>query len=144
MTKRKVLFLCTHNACRSQIAEALVNSEFSGTWVAFSAGSKPAKEVHPLALQVLAEQGISHQGQPKSINEFRGQPFDLIVIVCEDNSEDCPVWLGKGKQVHMAFPDPALATGNEEERLAVFRKVCNDLRTGIFPIIQTLNTKEKI
>ena len=143
MTKRKVLFLCTHNSCRSQMAEALVNAEFSETWVAYSAGSKLAKEVHPLALQVLAEQGISHQGRPKSINELRSQAFDLIVTVCEDNSQDCPVWLGKGKQVHMAFPDPALATGSEEERLVVFRKVCNDLSTGIFPIIETFNSKEK-
>jgi arsenate reductase len=143
MTQRKVLFLCTHNSCRSQMAEALVNTEFSGTWVAYSAGSKPTKEVHPLALQVLAELGISHQGRPKSINELRSQAFDLIVTVCEDNSQDCPVWLGKGKQVHMAFPDPALATGSEEERLVVFRKVCNDLSTGIFPIIETFNSKEK-
>jgi len=140
--KRKVLFLCTSNSCRSQMAEALVNAELFDSWSAFSAGSKPAKAVHPLALRVLAEQGISHQGWPKSINEFRKQSFDLIFTVCEDKSEDCPIWLGAGKQIHLAFPDPALATGSEDEKFAVFQKVRDDMQKRIFSILNSLEKKE--
>jgi arsenate reductase len=140
--KRKVLFLCTGNSCRSQMAEALVNTELNEKWLAFSAGTQPTGEVHPLVIRVLAEIGTQHQGRSKSVNEFKNQTFDLVITVCDDTRESCPVWLGRGKQVHESFPDPALATGSEEERLMVFRKVRDDMRERIFPIMNSFGKKE--
>ena len=120
---RSVLFLCTGNSCRSQMAEAIVNARLPDDWRAFSAGTVPAGYVHPKALQVLDEIGIAHQGQSKSADQFREMDFDLVVTVCDDAAENCPVWLGKGKRVHLGFPDPAKAQGTDEEQLAVFRSV---------------------
>ncbi|GIV76921.1 arsenate reductase ArsC [Litorilinea aerophila] len=121
--KRQVLFLCTGNSCRSQMAEAIVNARLGERWQAASAGTQPAEQVHPKALAVLRELGIEHQGTPQSVDEFRHVDFDLVVTVCDAAAEACPVWLGPGKRVHLGFPDPARATGNEEEVLAVFRQV---------------------
>ncbi len=105
---KKVLFLCTGNSCRSQMAEAIVNARMSEMWTAFSAGTKPAGYVHPKALEALAEIGIPHEGRSKRADEFREAEFDLVVTVCDSAAEECPVWLGKGKRVHRSFPDPAL------------------------------------
>ena len=120
---RIVLFLCTGNSCRSQLAEAIVNARLSNDWRAFSAGTDPSGYVHPKAIQVLEEIGITHRGASKSTEQFREMDFDLVVTVCDDAAENCPVWLGKGKRVHLGFPDPAKAQGTEEEKLAVFRSV---------------------
>jgi len=120
---RKVLFLCTGNSCRSQMAEAIVNARYSKEWRAFSAGTRPAGFVHPKAIQVLKEIGIEHQGQSKHVEQFLKENFDLVVTVCDDANEECPVWLGKGRRVHEGFRDPARAEGTHEERLAVFRQV---------------------
>jgi len=119
----KVLFLCTGNSCRSQMAEAIVNARLSEDWRAFSAGTVPSGYVHPKAIQVLDEIGISHEGESKSIENFREMDFDIVVTVCDDAAENCPVWLGKGERVHLGFPDPARAEGTDEEVLAVFRSV---------------------
>ena len=125
MSKRRVLFLCTGNSCRSQMAEAITNARYGDRWEAFSAGTAPAGYVHPKALQVLAEWGITHHGRSKHVDEVRGLDFDfdLVVTVCDDAYEQCPVWLGKGQVLHRGFPDPAKATGTEAEVLAVFRRV---------------------
>jgi len=131
MTQNTVLFLCTGNSCRSQLAEALVNHYLGNNWTAVSAGTLPAGYVHPLAIQVLKEIGIDHQGISKSADEFRGQVFDLVVTVCDDAAENCPVWLGKGQKVHIGFIDPAKAVGSEEEVLAVFRAVRDEIKTKI-------------
>jgi arsenate reductase len=120
---RSVLFLCTGNSCRSQMAEAIVNTRLSSDWRAFSAGTVPSGYVHPKAIQVLEEIGIAHEGESKSTDLFRQMEFDLVVTVCDDAAENCPVWLGKGKRVHLGFPDPAKAEGTDEEVLAVFRSV---------------------
>jgi arsenate reductase (thioredoxin) len=120
---RNVLFLCTGNSCRSQMAEAIVNARLSEDWRAYSAGTVPSGYVHPKAIQVLGEIGIQHDGQSKSADQFREMDFDLVVTVCDDAAENCPVWLGKGKRVHLGFPDPAKAEGTDEEQLAVFRSV---------------------
>ena len=120
---RNVLFLCTGNSCRSQMAEAIVNARLSNDWRAFSAGTEPAGYVHPKAIQVLGEIGIMHHGESKSADLFREMDFDLVITVCDDAAENCPVWLGKGKRVHLGFPDPARAQGTDEEKLAVFRSV---------------------
>jgi arsenate reductase len=120
---RSVLFLCTGNSCRSQIAEAIVNARLSDDWRAFSAGTEPSGYVHPKAIQVLEEIGITHSGESKNIDQFRDLDLDVAVTVCDDAAENCPVWLGKGKRVHLGFPDPARAQGTDEEVLAVFRSV---------------------
>lgn len=107
MSRRKVLFLCTGNSCRSQMAEAIVNYRLGNTWEAVSAGTKPTGYVHPKALAALTEIGIQHKGRSKSVDEFRDMDFDLVVTVCDSAAEECPLWLGKGKRVHHSFPDPA-------------------------------------
>lgn len=127
MSQRKVLFLCTGNSCRSQMAEAIVNARLGDAWAAVSAGTQPAGYVHPLALQALAEIGIQHAGRSKSADEYRDTPFDLVVTVCDGAAENCPVWLGRGRRAHLGFPDPAQATGSPEEVLAVFRAVRDDI-----------------
>ena len=118
-----MLFLCTGNSCRSQIAEAIVNARLSNEWRAFSAGTEPSGYVHPKAIRVLDEIGIAHDGTSKSTDQFQGMDFDLVVTVCDDAAENCPLWLGKGKRVHLGFTDPAKATGTDDEMMAVFRSV---------------------
>ncbi len=125
--KREVLFVCTGNSARSQMAEAIVNARLGDEWQAFSAGTEPAGRVHPFALRVLMEMGIEHQGRAKGAAEFRDVPFDLVVTVCDNAAENCPLWLGKGSRIHLSFPDPAKTTGTEDEILAVFRAVRDDI-----------------
>jgi arsenate reductase len=109
------------------LAEALVNSRMGEEWEVYSAGSRPTGFVHPKTLQVLAEIGIQHSGRSKSMDEFRGQTFDPVVTVCDEAVENCPVWLGKGKIVHLGFPDPSEATGSEEDVMNAFRTVRDDI-----------------
>lgn len=135
MTKR-VLFLCTGNSARSQMAEAIVNARFGNDWQAVSAGTEPAGYVHPMALRALAEIGIDHQGRSKSAGEFRGEPFDLVITVCDDAAQNCPFWPGLGRQVHFGLPDPAQTTGTEEEILGAFRAVRNRLAAEIPALLQ--------
>jgi len=113
-----VLFLCTGNSCRSQMAEAIVNFRLGENWEAVSAGTKPAGYVHPKALAALAEIGIQHEGHSKLADEFKGVEFDLVVTVCDSAAEECPIWLGVGKRVHHSFPDPA-----KTDDMNDFRKV---------------------
>jgi len=136
--KRRVLFLCTGNSCRSQLAEAMVGHDLGDKWEASSAGTRPAGFVHPLVPVVLAEIGIRHQGRSKSIEEFRRAEFDLVVTVCDSAAEECPVWLGKGKRLHIAFPDPAQSKGSEAEQLGVFRALRDDIRRRVVAALQTL------
>jgi len=131
MSRRQVLFLCTGNSCRSQMAEAIVNARLGEAWEAYSAGTQPAGYVHPLALQVLREIGIEHQGRSKSADEFSQMPFDLVVTVCDSAAEQCPVWLGKGRCVHHSFPDPAKAEGTDEQVMNVFRTVRDDIAVQV-------------
>jgi len=134
--QRRVLFLCTGNSCRSQMAEAIVKAERSADWQAFSAGTAPAVEVHPRAVQALAEIGVSLSGTaPKKLDIFYGQPFDLVITVCDAAAESCPVWPGQGQRVHISFPDPAQAGGSDAEVMAVFRAVRDDIRRRILPLL---------
>lgn len=127
--KRRVLFLCTGNSARSQMAEGLVNHYLGDRWQAHSAGAAPSGYVHPLAIQAMAELGIDISGhRSKSTDEFRQVEFDVVVTVCDDAAENCPVWLHQGRTVHIGFPDPARATGSPEAQLAIFRQV----RDGIY------------
>ncbi len=123
---RSVLFLCNGNSCRSQMAEAIVNARYS-EWRAFSAGVQPAGYVHPLAVRVLREIGIEHRGDSKSVDQFRDRDLDRVITVCDEANEQCPIWLGRGKRLHHSFPDPSRAQGSEEQRLAVFRQVRDEI-----------------
>ncbi|GAB4516418.1 MAG: arsenate reductase ArsC [Anaerolineae bacterium] len=137
MAKRKVLFLCTGNSCRSQMAEALVNHRLGDRWEAYSAGTRPSGYVHPNALRALAELGIEHHGRSKSVDEVRDIDFDVVVTVCDSAAEECPVWLGQGRRVHIGFPDPAQATGSDEEVMAAFRSVRDDIAARIIPFLES-------
>jgi arsenate reductase len=107
--------------------------------MAFSAGTRPAGFVHPLALRVLQEIGIDgSKARSKSVDEFRKQNFDLVVTVCDQASEECPLWLGAGKRFHIGFPDPAKAVGSEVDVMSTFRSV----RDGIeVRLLQFLNSQ---
>lgn len=130
-THKTVLFLCTGNSCRSQIAEAIVNRALAESWQAFSAGTRPTGYIHPLALLVLAEIGIDHQGRSKNASNFTDQDFDLIVTVCDSAQEDCPVWLRANPQVHLAFEDPAAFQGDEVSKIDKFRQVRDEINQKI-------------
>jgi len=134
--KRKVLFLCTGNSCRSQMAEAIVNYRLGERWEAVSAGTKPAGYVHPKALAALSEIGIQHTGSSKRVDEFRNVNFDLVVTVCDSAAEECPIWLGKGKRAHHSFPDPAKAEGTDEEVMNVFRAVRDDIEKEMIKLLK--------
>jgi len=140
MTKRKVLFLCTGNSCRSQMAEGLTNDLLGDRWEAFSAGTEPSGYVHPLAIEAMAELGIDiSDRRSKSVEEFREMAFDVVITVCDDAAENCPLWLGSGHVHHMGFPDPAEASGSEEERMAVFRQVRDGLRREVLGYLEDMD-----
>jgi arsenate reductase len=136
MTRKRALFLCTGNSCRSQMAEGLVNHYLGDEWQAYSAGTKPAGYVHPLAVQVMSELSIDISRQrSKPADEFRETEFDTVVTVCDDAAENCPVWLGQGRKTHLGFQDPAQATGSDEERLDIFRQVRDEIRRQTFNLL---------
>ncbi|MBI3308672.1 MAG: arsenate reductase ArsC [Candidatus Melainabacteria bacterium] len=127
----KVLFLCTGNSCRSQMAEGLLR-HFHGTkHEAYSAGIHPST-VNPNAIKVMNEIGIDISNQrSKSVNEYLGQSFDKVITVCDNAKESCPVFPGKAQRSHWSFIDPALATGTEDEKLKVFRAVRDQIQAKI-------------
>ncbi|MFB3897806.1 MAG: arsenate reductase ArsC [bacterium] len=128
---QKVLFICTHNSVRSQIAEGFINSLYSDRYEAFSAGTEPTR-VNPYAIRVMAELGIDiSKHQSKSINAFINIPFDYIVTVCDHAKETCPYFPGKGIRLHHSFDDPSQFTGTEEDILTGFRRVRNEIRLWI-------------
>lgn len=126
--KTSVLILCTGNSCRSQMAEGFLKS-FNPSLEVHSAGTRPAGNVHPQAIQVMHEAGIDIGGQhPKSVNIFLDRTFDYVVTVCDGARETCPIFTGEVRhRLHMGFDDPAEATGSIEERLAVFRRVRDEI-----------------
>jgi arsenate reductase len=129
--KKRVLFLCTANSARSQMAEALVNHDLGDRFEAYSAGTAP-KTPHPAALKVLAETGIDHSGaRSKSLEEFEGQPFDYVITLCDGANETCPLFFGDVERIHLGFEDPARVIGTEEEVLTAFRRVRDQIRETI-------------
>jgi len=143
MSKKRVLFLCTGNSARSQMAEGLVNHLLEDGWEAYSAGTQPSGYVHPLAVRAMAELGMDISTQrSKSADEFREVEFDVVITVCDNAARNCPFWLGSGRVTHKGFPDPAAATGSEEERLAVFRQVRDGLRQEIFAHLEQAAVSE--
>jgi arsenate reductase (thioredoxin) len=142
MNQKTILFLCTGNSCRSQMAEAIVNARFPD-WTASSAGTKPAGYVHELAKEALSEIGISHAGESKHINDLPTKDFDVVVTVCDSAADECPVWLGKaGKRIHHSFVDPAKAQGTLEERQQVFRQVRDEMLEVIPQLLTHLSANE--
>ncbi len=131
MTKRRVLFLCTHNSARSQMAEGLLRRLAGDRFDAYSAGTE-ATHVRPLAIRAMAELSIDISGQEsKTLDRYLGEPFDAVITVCNQANEACPVFLGARERLHWSFPDPSLAEGTEEERLAVYRAVRDAIRARI-------------
>ena len=128
---KKVLFLCTGNSARSQMAEGLMNHLSHEEWKVQSAGIFPSY-VHPLAIRVMEEIGIDiSQQTSKSMNQFLNEVFDYIITLCDEAAQSCPTFPGQGKRLHWSFQDPAAAIGTIEERLAVFRRVRDEIKTKI-------------
>ncbi len=135
----RILILCTGNSCRSQMAEAWLKS-FDNRLEVYSAGTAPAERVHPKAVQVMAEVGLDISGnRPKSVDEFLPMSFDYVITVCDHAKETCPVFLGQVKhRLHIGFEDPAEASGTEEEVLAVFRRVRDEIKSGFYEFFTSL------
>ncbi|MCM8765830.1 MAG: arsenate reductase ArsC [Candidatus Omnitrophica bacterium] len=138
--KTKVLFLCTGNSARSQMAEGFLRHMAGDRFEVFSAGVKPT-QVNPLAIKVMAEVGIDiSKHRSKSVSEFIGQNFDYVITVCDNAKQTCPVFPGKYEKIHWSLEDPAQAQGTEEEKLAVFMKVRDKILENI---IAFLNSNER-
>ena len=129
MEKRKILFLCTGNSCRSQMAEGIARE---GGWESCSAGTKPEIKVNPFAVNVMAEIGIdiSHQQSTRVSNDELLQ-YDLIITLCGDARDRCPILSNKNNHIHWGLEDPAEARGNDEEMMNVYRKVRDKINENI-------------
>jgi arsenate reductase (thioredoxin) len=142
----KVLFLCTENACRSQMAEGLINHDLKGEVQAFSAGVR-ATRVNPRAIRVMAELDIDISRQrSKSMDEFREEQFDLAITLCDQAQKQCPMFPGANRLIHIGFSDPAKATGTEAEIMNEFRRVRDDIRRQMVSFLREellANPKEK-
>ncbi len=124
-----ILILCTGNSCRSHLAEGLLRAVAKDRFRVASAGSKPAGYVHPLAVKALAELGIDISAHTsKHMNEFLNQPVETVITVCGNADQACPVFPGQLNRHHWPFDDPAHATGTDDEKLAVFRRVRDEIR----------------
>lgn len=129
---KRVLVLCTGNSCRSQMAEELWENLGAGEWQAESAGSNPSGYVHPLAIEAMKELDIDlSENTSKHLKQFTDQQFDLVVTVCDNAKESCPVFTGATQTLHWPFDDPADATGTDEEKMKMFRRVRDEIKTKI-------------
>jgi arsenate reductase (thioredoxin) len=138
--KKRVLFLCSANSCRSQMAEGLINHFMGDRIAAFSAGTE-ATSVNPLAIEMLKEIGIDISAhRSKNISEFAGQRFDYVITICGNANETCPLYIGGTKKMHIGFDDPAKAKGTKEEILREFRRVRDEIKK----IMTTFFQAEKI
>ena len=134
----RVLFLCTHNSARSQMAEGLLRRFSEGRVLAFSAGTEETR-VRPLAVAAMAEIGIDISAQEsKTLDRYLHETFDVVVTVCDQARESCPVFTGARTHEHWSLPDPSRAAGSEEERLAVYRAVRDELSRRIRELITRL------
>jgi arsenate reductase len=131
VTVQRVLFLCTHNSARSQMAEGYLRALGSGRFEAVSAGTR-ARGLHPLAVQAMAEEGIDISLQEsKSLAQFVDDAFDVVVTVCDEANESCPYFANAKERRHWSFPDPSAALGDDETRFAAFREVRDAIRKRI-------------
>lgn len=135
MNKKRVLFLCTGNSCRSQMAEGLLRHMAKDRFEAYSAGVKPIT-VNPLAIKVMAEIGINiSKHRSKSAMEFIDQSFDYVITVCGNAQKTCPVFPGEHEKIHWDIEDPAEAKGSEADKLPVFRKIRDDVKKNILAFL---------
>jgi arsenate reductase len=134
----KILYICTHNRCRSILSEAITNHLAKGKLQAFSAGSQPVGEVHPLSLKYLAEKGISTEGlKSQSWDEFESVDPDIVVTVCDSAAaEACPVWFGDTVQVHWGLPDPSKLQGTEAEVRDAFYSVMSTIERRVQKLLE--------
>ena len=142
MLKQQLLILCTGNSARSQMAEGLFRHEGGDRYEVYSAGTRPSL-VRPEAIAVMAEIGIDISAhRSKSVDEFAAQPLDLVITVCDNAKESCPVFPGKTVRLHWPFEDPAHVEGTEEQRKATFRKVRDQIRQQIVSFLAAEKTHE--
>ena len=135
----RILVLCTGNSCRSQMAEAFLRQLGGPDIEAYSAGTHPTP-VKPFTIQVLAEVGLDiRDARSKSMTEFVDHPFDVVVTVCNDAREACPVFPGGGRRVHLPFDDPTLATGDEAAALGEYRRVRDEIRAWVGEFVAELS-----
>jgi arsenate reductase len=140
-----VLFLCTGNSARSQMAEGLLRSLGGADFEVFSAGTDP-KGLNPLAVEVMRETGIDIAAhQSKALDRFLGQSFDYIITVCDRARDNCPTFPGDNARIHWGYDDPAAATGTREQQLAVFRRVRNEIseRLRLWVAVQRRRLREQ-
>jgi arsenate reductase len=129
--KRRVLFICTHNSARSQMAEGLLRHLKNDRFEVFSAGTE-ATFVRPMAIQAMAELGIDiSQQQSKTLDRYLNQLFDDVITVCDTAAEACPVFPGAARRHHWSFEDPSKASGSDLEKLQVYRQVRDRIRSRI-------------
>ena len=130
---KKILILCTGNSCRSQMAEGFLR-QFDEHLHVRSAGTNPSDQIHPKAVQVMAEEGIDLSGQePENVDVYINDEWDYVITVCDNAKENCPVFLGKVEhQMHIGFEDPAEATGTEEEIMTIFRRVRDEIKNDFY------------
>jgi arsenate reductase (thioredoxin) len=139
--KKRVLFLCTHNAARSQMAEGLLRRMSGDHFEVFSAGTEETR-VHPLAIEAMREAGIDISAQrSKTLDEFAGQQFDYVITVCDRANESCPIFPGGTERLHWSFDDPGAAAGTDEERLRVFRQTRDAIQNRL-RMFQTIAARE--
>jgi len=134
--KKRILILCTGNSARSQMAEGLLRHDAGDRFEIFSAGTKPS-QVRPEAIAAMRELGIDISGhRSKSVDEFTGQHFDYVLTVCDNAKETCPIFPGETVTMHENFEDPAALEGSEQERLAAFRHIRDEIREYLrgFPV----------
>ncbi len=132
---KRVLFICTHNSARSQMAEGLVNHDLAGKVQAFSAGTDPTS-VNPLAVAAMGEVGIDiSRHRSKSLDEFANEKFDFVITLCDRAAESCPIFFGGTQRMHMGFSDPSAVTGIKEEKLLFFRKLRDQIRKEIIEFL---------
>ena len=135
--KKRILFLCTHNAARSQMAEALLRQLAGDRFEVFSAGTEQTR-VHPLAIEAMRELGVDISAQrSKTLDEFQGQQFDSVITVCDQANESCPIFPGATERLHWSFDDPSAATGTDDERLQVFRQTRNAIENRLRTFLTT-------
>jgi arsenate reductase len=137
VNKQRVLFLCTHNSARSQMAEGFLRQMAGDRFEVQSAGTQKTS-VHPLAIRAMAERGIDISGQSSKVYVgLMQEPWDYLITVCDDANEKCPFVPGRTKRLHWSLPDPSRASGSEDERLAVFHRVRNEIEARIGEWIKT-------
>ena len=136
--RRRVLFLCTGNSCRSQMGEGFLRELGGERYDFHSAGSEPAERVHPLAIKAMAEVGIDISAHvPKDLGVYDEESFDLVITVCGGAKQSCPIFLGANANVHWDLEDPAGAEGSEEERTAFFREIRDEIRRRVEHLVET-------